>query len=443
MAEQIKITERKTGDKVKPPVHVLYKSNVPGLNSSYMDRVLHLQRTVGNREVARLIRSGFLQAKLTIGRPGDIYEQEADRIADQVMRMPDEKQSLVNGHLSSVQRQSACPGCEEEEEPLSLKASGGCGGSDVMSCVESHINALKGSGQPLSPSSRGFFEPRFGADFSQVRVHAGSDAAAIATEINAKAFTTGNDIFFNTGQYSPGTSGGKSLLAHELTHVVQQGAAPGIQQRSTLENGAPQFRSGEVRMGLAGRLLQCWPGDGMLPPGDCGWARYLVLRGSVETAKAVVNMLGACAAGDNCLTLATKIAAITAEIAARLALDTTCFRGGDAGHRQQVQDKVNMLNRCYGFFNVLNCPPALVAAMAVVVERAREVIAAAAVVVALALVVALIAAIVLLVKAIIAAIAAAAAGAAAAAAAAGAAAVMAVLLMLLRNVSPEGGPPIA
>ncbi|MCX6581387.1 MAG: DUF4157 domain-containing protein [Candidatus Aminicenantes bacterium] len=442
MAEQIKITERKTGDKVKPPVHVLNKSNVPGLNSSYMDRVLHLQRTVGNREVTRLVRSGVLQAKLTIGRPGDIYEQEADRIADQVMRMPDEKQSLVNGHLSLVQRQSPCPGCEEEEKPISLKASGGCGGSDVMSCVESHINALKGSGQPLSPSSREFFEPRFGSDFSNVRVHAGSDAAAIATEINAKAFTTGNDIFFNTGQYSPGTSGGKNLLAHELTHVVQQGAAPGIQQRSTLENGTPQFRSGEVRMGLAGHLLQCWPGDGMLPPGDCGWARYLVLRGAVETAKAVVNMLGACAAGDNCLTLATKIAAITAEIAARLALDTTCFRGGDAGHRQQVQDKVNMLNRCYRFFNVLNCPPALVAAMAVVVERAREVIAAAAVVVALALVVALIAAVILLVEAIIAAIAAAAAGAAAAAAA-GAAAVMAVLLLLLRNVSPEEGPPIA
>ena len=125
MAEQIKITERKAEGKAKLPVNVLYKSNVPGLNSSYMDRVMHLQRTVGNREVSRLIRSGALQAKLQIGQPGDIYEQEADRIAHQVMRMPDEKQSLVNGHLSLVQRQSGCPGCEEEEEPISRKASGG------------------------------------------------------------------------------------------------------------------------------------------------------------------------------------------------------------------------------------------------------------------------------------------------------------------------------
>lgn len=222
MREKIKITERRTREKVKNPVHVSNKSNDPGSNASFTDRVLHLQRTIGNREVTRLIRSGILQAKLSIGQPGDIYEQEADRVAEQVMRMPDEKQSLVNSQWSFVQRKSSCPACEEEEKPISLKASGGCGGSDVMSCVESHINALKGSGQSLSPGAREFFEPRFGADFSQVRVHNGSDAAAIATEINAKAFTTGNDIFFNTGQYSPGTSGGKSLLAHELTHTLQQ-----------------------------------------------------------------------------------------------------------------------------------------------------------------------------------------------------------------------------
>jgi hypothetical protein len=168
------------------------------------------------------------------------------------------------------------------------------------------------------------------------------------------------------------------------------------------------------------------PGIGMTPPGDCSWAHYIPLLGAVESAKAIVSMLGACAAGDNCPTLALKIAAIAAEVAARVARDATCFRGGDAGHRQQVQDKINMMNRCYRFFTQSNCSQRLVQAMMVVVEQARQVVAAAAVaVVAAALIVALVAAIIALVEAIV-----------AAGAAAGAAAVMAVLVLLLRLVQP-------
>jgi hypothetical protein len=168
------------------------------------------------------------------------------------------------------------------------------------------------------------------------------------------------------------------------------------------------------------------------------------LRGSVETAKAVVSTLGACSPGDSCIFLATKIAAITAEIAARVALDTACFKGGDTGHRQQVQDKINMMNRCYRFFSNSNCSPELIAAMAVVVERAREVIAAAAVVVAIALVVALIAAIIALAKVIIALIAAAAVAIAEAGAiAAGAAAVIALLVLVMDQISSGDSAPSA
>jgi Novel toxin 16 len=169
----------------------------------------------------------------------------------------------------------------------------------------------------------------------------------------------------------------------------------------------------------------------MLPPGDCNWAVYLALRGAVETAKAIVSTVGACSATDNCPTLAIKIAAITAEIAARLALDATCFRGGDSGHRQQVRDKINMVNRCYRFFTNSNCPQELIAAMEAVVTRAREVVEAAAMaVLVVAAVAALIAAIIVLVKAII------VAGAAAATAAV-AAAVMAVLVLIYEQLSPE------
>ncbi len=224
MSEKVGLVAKKAESKGKDSALAKTKAGIsPSVDiNSPVEQILHLQRTIGNRAVSRMIRSGIIQAKLTIGQPGDIYEKEADRVADQVMRMTEPQGALVNSQLSLVQRQSTCPGCEEEETPISRKESGSCGGSDVMSCVESHINALKGGGQSLSPSTRNFFEPRFGSDFSKVRVHIGTDAAAIATEINAKAFTTGRDIFFNTGQYSPGTTSGKSLLAHELTHVVQQ-----------------------------------------------------------------------------------------------------------------------------------------------------------------------------------------------------------------------------
>jgi len=234
MSKKLGVAVKKPESKGKEPAFLKTKAGISpsvGFNSP-VEQILHLQRTIGNQAVTRLIRSGVLQAKLSIGQPGDIYEQEADRVAEQVMRMTEEKQSLVNGHSSSVQRQSGCPGCEEEEKPIARKAAGNCnGGPDIMSCVESHINALKGGGQSLSPSTRSFFEPRFGSDFSNVRVHTGSDAGAIATEINAKAFTTGRDIFFGAGQYLPGTTSGKNLLAHELTHVIQQSCQGQVLQR--------------------------------------------------------------------------------------------------------------------------------------------------------------------------------------------------------------------
>lgn len=170
------------------------------------------------------VRSPVIQAKLTVGQPNDIYEQEADRLADRVMRMTDE---------SLVQRQSGCPECQEEEgfiqrqslddeEEMLQAKSASSQTPQVTPPVESGINSLKGSGHPLPESTRAFFEPRFGTDFSHVRVHTGNTAAQTAQSINAKAYTTGNNIAFNRGQYAPESEPGKRLLAHELTHVVQQ-----------------------------------------------------------------------------------------------------------------------------------------------------------------------------------------------------------------------------
>ena len=388
-----------------------------------------------------------VQAKLTVGAVGDKYEQEADRVAAQVMSMsvapnnspqvqrfgeednPVQRWSLAQSITPVVQRQ-----VDEQVQMRSLvQRAFQAGGNQASGDLESRLNASKGGGSALAPEIRAFMEPRFGADFSNVRVHTGSEAVQMNRELGAQAFAHGSDVYFGAGK-SPGNN---ELTAHELTHVVQQGAAPDIQHRSANESGETHIQSSEVRMGVADYVVQFWPGDGMSPPGDCGWAKYAGLRVSVETAKALVSTLGACAAGDNCLTLAAKIAAISAEIAARVALDTTCFKGGDTGHRQQVQDKINMMNRCYRFFSNSNCPPELIAAMAVVVERAREVIAAAAVVVAIALVVALIAAIIALAKVIAALVAAAAATAEAAAVAAAAAAVIALLVRIKDEISSE------
>ena len=88
---------------------------------------------------------------------------------------------------------------------------------EVPNDLESQINAIKGGGRSLAESERAYFEPRFGHDFSQVRVHTDAQAAE-----SARAFTLGQNVVFGAGGYAPGTTSGQRLLAHELTHVVQQ-----------------------------------------------------------------------------------------------------------------------------------------------------------------------------------------------------------------------------
>ncbi len=203
------------------------KTNCFQSKSSAIAHVLFLQRTIGNQAVQRLMKSGALQAKLRIGAPGDVYEQEADRVADAVMRMP-EPQAVSSG-TPSIQR--VCSKCEEgelqrkpveeEEEKLQAKATS-VSISEINPDIESHIKSLKGGGKPLSEKDRAFFEPRFGYDFSQVRVHSGGAAEQSAREVNANAFTVGHDMVFGAGRFAPGTHEGRWLIAHELAHFVQQ-----------------------------------------------------------------------------------------------------------------------------------------------------------------------------------------------------------------------------
>ncbi len=196
--------------------------------ASPIDHIMFLQRTIGNQAVQGLFKSGAIQAKLKIGQSNDIYEQEADRVADQVMRMPvpqcpecEEEQQiqqkpLVNTIHPVVQRQ------DEEEEKPEIMTKSDAGPQANSSNIQNQLNASKGAGSPLPKDTRTSMESAFGADFSGIRVHTDSNAAQMNKELSAQAFTHDSDVYFNQGRYSPDTNSGKHLLAHELTHVVQQ-----------------------------------------------------------------------------------------------------------------------------------------------------------------------------------------------------------------------------
>lgn len=145
-----------------------------------------------------------LQAKLTVSQPGDAYEQEADRVAEQVMGMPAGGMSEAHKDMPVMRKES----------------SGGQTSHDAPPVVQ---QALSSGGEPLDAGTRETMGARFGQDFSDVRVHTEGQARESARAINARAYTIGSDVVFGEGQYRPETGEGQKLLAHELTHVVQQG----------------------------------------------------------------------------------------------------------------------------------------------------------------------------------------------------------------------------
>jgi outer membrane protein OmpA-like peptidoglycan-associated protein len=178
----------------------------PGLDS--------LQRSAGNHAVHRLLRSTRAQAKLAIGPANDEFERQADRVADDVARMPDSA-ARVTVSRAPESPQRLCAECEKEEEDEAEPV-------DAAAPLASYVTSSRGGGQPLPPSTRARFESRFGHDFGAVRIHDTARSAAAAAGINALAFTVGSNIHFGSHRFQPGTSQGDRLLAHELTHTIQQ-----------------------------------------------------------------------------------------------------------------------------------------------------------------------------------------------------------------------------
>ena len=176
--------------------------------------------------IAALRTTPVLQAKLEVGPPNDRFEQEADRVADQVMRMADplraDATSLAGKAADHLQRM--CAACDEEVRrapPGALQTKRGSDGTGL----QAEMRGLRGRGQPLSPALRAFFEPRFGHDFSRVRIHRDARSAELAQSVNAKAFTFGWSIVLGNDHHAENTLEHRRLLAHELTHVIQQGGS--------------------------------------------------------------------------------------------------------------------------------------------------------------------------------------------------------------------------
>ena len=182
------------------------------------------------------IPPAVLQTRPAPGPAYDEYEREADRIADQVVSTPES--GLAGGAARTAQArpgviQRVCSSCsEQEDEGLQALTQGGLRRKAVGAprpagppADRAVSDALRGGGQPMPRAERNYFEPRFGVDFSQVRIHRDAAAAAAADAVGARAFALGRDLVFARGAYAPASSAGRHLLAHELTHVLQQGGA--------------------------------------------------------------------------------------------------------------------------------------------------------------------------------------------------------------------------
>ena len=174
-----------------------------------------------------------IQAKLRLNTPGDIYEQEADRIASEVMRAP-ESASLPGTQVPSGMHD---PPVQRMFRPKSSgfaqiqRTQPAASAANIRPAIAARLEATRGSGEPLPKSVRLFMEPRFGVDFSTVRVHTGREAAWLNQQLDSLAFTRQKDIYFGAGNYTPESATGQRLLAHELAHVTHQENEPSTIRR--------------------------------------------------------------------------------------------------------------------------------------------------------------------------------------------------------------------
>lgn len=202
-----------------------------------MDSNVQLQRAAGLGHGLALPGGAMLQTQLTLGPADDSYEREADSVAKDVVQQISSPQVDGEGVMAKrvqreddleedvvapkrVQRMEELD--EEMVETKRVQRDAMTDGGAISSDIESSIEGARGGGAGLDEGTRSSMEGAFNADFSSVKVHTDSASDSLNQSLQSKAFTTGQDIFFRQGEFSPQSSGGQELLAHELTHVVQQ-----------------------------------------------------------------------------------------------------------------------------------------------------------------------------------------------------------------------------
>jgi hypothetical protein len=218
MAIQAKLAIGEPNDKYEQEADATAARVVQQINSPTTSQSQPVQRKFENRLRAKNAQRMEIQAKLAIGEPNDKYELEADATAARVVQQIN---SSITSQSQPVQRQEL-----EEDEELQMKPlvqrSENLGGDEASTDLESAIQSARGSGQSLDANLQESMGQAMGADFSGVKVHTDSQSDQLNKSIQAKAFTTGQDLFFRQGAYEPSSRGGQELIAHELTHVVQQ-----------------------------------------------------------------------------------------------------------------------------------------------------------------------------------------------------------------------------
>lgn len=253
---KVALMERLAVAKTPPNApHVNNAQHQPNEPSVPAHSIVGVQSFIGNHALQRLLNSQYIQTKLQVSTPGDPFEQEADRVADNVMRMPerdppdDDKPEIApvvqqksvtdipvrrrssEEEESKAQQTETAPPIQrrlEDDEELQNQFGFAHAKQAEVSPAQtterriSDVLPNRGEGSALPPATCAFFETRFGVDFSSVRIQTGARVAEAARALHARAFTIGSDIAFGEGEYQPESKDGRRLLAHELTHVVQQ-----------------------------------------------------------------------------------------------------------------------------------------------------------------------------------------------------------------------------
>ena len=301
--------------------------------------------------------SRIIQPKLEVNAPGDICEQEANFVADQVIRMPEPQLQ----HTCACG--GGCPKCKGEQgsrerlhtKSVSVDTAGhGVSSAEPVVRVASASGVSVEGGQPLPDSVRSYFEPRFGHDFTQVRVHTDARAVQLSRALRAEAFTYGNNIYFNERRFVPDSTEGMRLLAHELAHTIQQRGTVGrmIQRREVCDEEAVCHSEPDEELNYTPNVAAV-AGASLMPPGDCTSAEHRALQAIVDRD---CDRERRCTQNDDCATIWQRIQHNAECIRARSTINARCFRGGDIGHTIAVANAVGALGNCWAVYN-RRCQP--------------------------------------------------------------------------------------